>query len=40
MLFRSGLAIASILGIVLNAILPGKDYEFDMNEPQAKVEAE
>ncbi len=36
----SGLAIASILGIVLNAILPGKDYEFDMNEPQAKVEAE
>ena len=25
----SGLAIASILGIVLNAILPGNDYEFD-----------
>ena len=25
----SGLAIAAIAGIVLNAILPGKDYEFD-----------
>ncbi|NLV98939.1 MAG: uracil-xanthine permease, partial [Clostridiaceae bacterium] len=24
----SGLAIAAIVGIVLNAILPGKDYEF------------
>ena len=24
----SGLAVASITGIVLNAILPGKDYEF------------
>ena len=25
----SGLAIAAILGILLNAILPGNDYEFD-----------
>ena len=24
----SGLAVAAIVGIVLNAILPGKDYEF------------
>ena len=24
----SGLATAAIVGIVLNAILPGKDYEF------------
>ena len=24
----SGLAIAAIAGILLNAILPGKDYEF------------
>ncbi|MGN0651716.1 MAG: uracil-xanthine permease family protein, partial [Gemmiger sp.] len=28
----SGLAIAAIAGIVLNAILPGNDYEFDSNE--------
>ena len=27
----SGLAIAALLGIVLNAILPGNDYEFDVN---------
>ena len=25
----SGLAVASIVGILLNAILPGNDYEFD-----------
>ena len=25
----SGLAVASIVGILLNAILPGKDYEFE-----------
>ena len=25
----SGLAIAALLGIVLNAVLPGNDYEFD-----------
>ena len=24
----SGLAVASIVGIILNAVLPGKDYEF------------
>lgn len=29
----SGLAIASILGILLNAILPGKDYIFNVDDP-------
>lgn len=29
----SGLAIASILGIFLNAVLPGKDYEFEVEDP-------
>ena len=24
-----GLAVAAIVGVVVNAILPGKDYEFD-----------
>lgn len=28
----SGLAIGSLAGIILNAILPGKDYEFDEND--------
>ena len=28
----SGLAIAAIVGILMNAILPGKDYEFGANE--------
>jgi uracil permease len=28
----SGLAVASIVGIVLNAILPGNDYEFGVNQ--------
>ncbi len=28
----SGLAVAAIVGIILNAILPGKDYEFGKNE--------
>ena len=28
----TGLAIAAIAGIVMNAILPGNDYEFGMNE--------
>ena len=28
----SGLAVAAIVGIVLNAILPGKDYEFGKDE--------
>ena len=33
----SGLAIAAIVGILLNAILPGNDYEFDegSNEPES-----
>ncbi len=30
----SGLAIAALVGIVLNAILPGKDYEFTTEEPK------
>lgn len=30
----SGLAIASIAGVLLNAILPGKDYTFSVEEPQ------
>ncbi len=29
----SGLAIASIVGIFLNAVLPGKDYDFDHEAP-------
>ena len=28
----SGLAVAALVGIVMNAILPGKDYEFGTNE--------
>jgi uracil permease len=28
----SGLAVAAIVGIVLNAILPGKDYEFGKDD--------
>ncbi len=32
----SGLAVAAIGGIVLNAILPGKDYEFQQEEPGSK----
>ena len=28
----SGLAVASIVGIVLNAVLPGKDYEFSQDD--------
>ena len=28
----SGLAVAALVGIILNAILPGKDYEFGANE--------
>lgn len=30
----SGLAIAAIFGILLNIILPGKDYEFKTDEPE------
>ena len=29
----SGLAVGSLTGIILNAILPGKDYEFDEEKP-------
>ena len=29
----SGLAVAAIAGIALNAVLPGKDYEFVQEEP-------
>ena len=28
----SGLAVASIVGIALNAVLPGKDYEFEQDD--------
>jgi uracil permease len=27
----SGLAVAALVGVILNAILPGKDYEFGSN---------
>ncbi|MBQ4159452.1 MAG: uracil-xanthine permease [Clostridia bacterium] len=30
----SGLAIAALVGIILNAILPGKDYEFKTEDPK------
>lgn len=30
----SGLAIASLAGVILNAILPGKDYDFSEEEPR------
>lgn len=33
----SALAVASIAGIVLNAILPGKDYEFTRDNPETGV---
>ncbi|MEQ2455333.1 uracil-xanthine permease family protein [Flavonifractor hominis] len=36
----SGLACAAIFGIVLNAILPGKDYEFNMEDLGENVESE
>ena len=32
----TALAIAAILGILLNAILPGKDYDFDTNPVKEK----
>ena len=34
----SALAVASILGIVLNAVLPGKDFNFDDNSKYNKVD--
>jgi uracil permease len=27
----SGLAVAALVGVILNAVLPGKDYEFGTN---------
>ena len=27
----SGLAVAALVGVILNAVLPGKDYEFGAN---------
>ena len=29
----SGMAVAAIAGIALNAVLPGKDYEFTEEQP-------
>ena len=34
----SGLAVGSLVGIVLNAILPGNDFEFDVSELEETVE--
>ena len=33
----SGLAVAAIVGIVVNAILPGKDYDFQNNYEYGKT---
>ena len=33
----SGLAVAAIVGIAMNAILPGKDYEFGANDQGDKA---
>ena len=30
----SGIAVGALTGIILNAILPGKDYEFDDDNPK------
>lgn len=35
----SGLAVGSLVGIILNAILPGKDYDFDMREAEGSLAA-
>ena len=35
----SGLAIGSLVGIILNAILPGKDYDFDAREADGSIAA-
>ena len=32
----TALAIAALLGIIMNAILPGKDYEFEMSEDKVE----
>lgn len=34
----SGLAVGSLVGIVLNAILPGNDFEFAVSELEETVE--
>lgn len=34
----SGIAVGSLVGIVLNAILPGNDFEFDVSELEETVE--
>ena len=33
----SGLAVAALVGVLLNAILPGKDYEFGSNDEGDKA---
>ena len=35
----SGLAIGSLVGIIMNAILPGKDYDFDAREADGSISA-
>ena len=30
----SGLAVGALVGIILNAVLPGKDYKFDEEAPE------
>ena len=30
----SGIAVGALVGIILNAILPDKDYEFEEDEPE------
>ena len=34
----SGLAVGSLVGIVLNSILPGNDFEFDVSELEGSAE--
>ena len=33
----SGLAVGSLIGIILNAVLPGKDYVFENNQEAARA---
>ena len=33
----SGLAVGSLIGIILNAVLPGKDYVFEDNQEAASA---
>ena len=39
-IYLSGLAVGSIVGIILNAVLPGKDYVFDDNRKAAEGKIE